>query len=118
MVMGRAYEDGRGVPKDLDQPAAWYERASAGGHHRAMFRLARLLLDGEPTPTDDPGRAVKLLQTAAEAGVPGAQNDLGWSYETGKGVARDPSLAARWYMRAAASGDGKRVGKGKRVKRS
>src|SRR3546814_14933525 len=42
MLMGLAYEYGRGVPKDLDPAAARYERGSAGGHPRALDRQRRV----------------------------------------------------------------------------
>lgn len=49
-------------------------------------------------------KAVTEWRPLAEAGNPQAQFRLGDLYESGRGVARDPALAAQWYERAARSG--------------
>lgn len=54
-------------------------------------------------PADFP-RAVQLYQRAARAGDAPAQNNIGELYETGRGVAPDPSQASDWYRQAAAAG--------------
>ena len=41
-TLGLLCENGRGVPKDLGQAAAYYEKAAALGNRRAEFALARL----------------------------------------------------------------------------
>ena len=41
-TLGLLSENGRGVPKDLGQAAAYYEKAGALGNQRAQFALARL----------------------------------------------------------------------------
>lgn len=48
--------------------------------------------------------AFPLLLTAAKAGIPHAQNLVGFCLDQGKGVARDPLAARRWYARAARAG--------------
>lgn len=47
---------------------------------------------------------VAALRAKAQAGDAGAQNDLGASYESGRGVAPDPVQAAVWYRKAAEQG--------------
>jgi TPR repeat protein len=57
------------------------------------------LLDGAP-----PTVILKAWRKAAEGGHAGAQTDLGFCYEIGKGVALDHRLAAEWYAKAAVQG--------------
>jgi TPR repeat protein len=42
---------------------------------------------------------------AAQAGDPRAQNELGYCYEHGLGVAKDPQDAVKWYRKAAEAGN-------------
>ncbi len=51
------------------------------------------------------GKAVYWYQQAAEKGNPDAQNNLGWMYGQGNGVAQDFAKAAEWYQKAANQGD-------------
>ena len=44
---------------------------------------------------------MRWFRRAAEQGMPHAQVNLGYSYETGTGVARDAVKAVAWYRRAA-----------------
>ena len=48
--------------------------------------------------------AADALRVRAEAGDAGAQNDLGFMYDTGEGVPQDDAEAARWYRLAADQG--------------
>jgi len=48
--------------------------------------------------------AVSLLETAASAGEMDAQYMLAGMHRTGRGAARDSTLAFEWYRRAADSG--------------
>jgi TPR repeat protein len=49
--------------------------------------------------------AVQLLHTSAEMGYLPAQTVVGYFYDTGDIVAREPSMAADWYGKAAAQDD-------------
>jgi len=40
--LGRAYENGQGVEKDLQQASYWYEEAARLGHPDAIAALTRL----------------------------------------------------------------------------
>ncbi|MDB5569203.1 MAG: peptidoglycan-binding protein, partial [Hyphomicrobiales bacterium] len=51
-------------------------------------------------PVTPPPRPVEL-RAAANAGDPAAQYELGSRYAEGRGVARDPALAAAWFEKAA-----------------
>ena len=46
------YTTGRGVPKDLERAAEWYEKAAIQGHTGAQFSLGAMLVNGEGVPRD------------------------------------------------------------------
>jgi hypothetical protein len=50
--LGRLYEDGRGVTRDLDQAAAWYRKAADQTDPAAQLRLGILLSPGNGARTD------------------------------------------------------------------
>jgi TPR repeat protein len=49
--------------------------------------------------------ALQLLRTSAEMGYLPAQTVVGYFYDTGDIVAREPGIAAEWYRKAAAQDD-------------
>ena len=49
--------------------------------------------------------AARLWQSAADAGDPRAQTQLGALYAAGAGVERDDAKAVVWYEKAASGGD-------------
>jgi TPR repeat protein len=151
--LGILYEDGLGVPRDIERALAYYRRGALLGSPKAMFRVgvmhwlgapgvavdhgegrrylsmaaaagdseARRYLAAENSAADagDPvlradqalaeGRAeesVAILKAGAESGHVRAQTRLAWSYEAGRGVARDLALAAKWFSTAALGHDG------------
>jgi TPR repeat protein len=42
LTLGRLYEDGQGVPRDLAEARRWYEKALAAGNEDAEKQLARI----------------------------------------------------------------------------
>jgi pilus assembly protein CpaF len=53
----------------------------------------------------DYGEATTWFRNAADQGNGDAQDNLGWLYENGWGVAKDYAEAMRWYRRAADQGN-------------
>ena len=49
--------------------------------------------------------AVRLYRKAADQNFANAQNNLGWMYLNGRGVARDLNKAGIWFRKAASSSD-------------
>ncbi|MFL6727796.1 MAG: tetratricopeptide repeat protein [Sphingomicrobium sp.] len=47
---------------------------------------------------------LRILRPKAAAGNPSAEHNLGFMYEKGYGVPRNPSLAASWYRKSADQG--------------
>ena len=84
---------------------AQLEKQAAAGNADAQRALGRMLqFKEEGTPENLP-RALELYRVAAAQGHMRAQKDLGWAYQNGLGVARDPAVAAQWYEKAAAQGE-------------
>ena len=52
---------------------------------------------------------------AAEQGNVIAQNNVGYMYETGQGIAKDREKALEWYQKAAAQGDGEAKKKARKL---
>ncbi len=105
-----------GVAVDRREGRRYLSMAAAAGDSEAQRYLA-----AESTGADanDPllradqalaaGRAeesVAILAAAATSGHVRAQTRLAWSYEAGRGIARDLALAAQWFGSAAQAGDG------------
>ena len=63
-----------------------------------------LYLWGVPTSLS-PGPDLDGLRSAAEQGDPYAQSELGFSYDTRRGVSQDYAEAVRWYRQAAEQGE-------------
>ena len=55
----------------------------------------------------NPSLAFKYMKMAAEGGYSKAYRPLAEMYHKGAGVAKDRDIAAKWYQRAADSGDRK-----------
>ena len=52
----------------------------------------------------DYATVLKILRPKAMAGNPSAQHNLGFMYEKGYGVPRNPAIAASWYQKSANQG--------------
>lgn len=105
-----------GVAADRSEGRRYLSMAAAAGDSEAQRYLAA---EGAGADADDPvlradralaaGRAeesVAILAAAAKSGHVRAQTRLAWSYEAGRGIARDLALAAYWFASAAQAGDG------------
>jgi TPR repeat protein len=69
------YETGRGVERNLEKAAFWFERAAQGGNGEAMYALSVMFATGAGQ-TRDPVVAENWLRKSATAGYPPAINDL------------------------------------------
>lgn len=127
------YEEGVGVPRSRARAVQLYSKAAGHGLTAARAHLARLGVRADKPPvgrtrsSEDASmlefqqaqrillgrgvaaaaQAAELLRRSAEQRNPLAEYNLGYCYEHGLGVPRDPVQAYAWYRRAAAhSGDG------------
>jgi hypothetical protein len=74
------------------------QRAVSGNAAPALNPLAVAFQRG------DYATVLKILRPKAIAGNPSAQHNLGFMYEKGYGVERNPSVAASWYEKSANQG--------------
>lgn len=101
--LGLAYDEGRGVTKNVATGTRWFRTAADGGDVRAQFVVgARLYAEGNSE--EDYSQALGYLTAAADQGHSRAQFVLGEAYANGRGVAMDAAWSARWYGKAAAQG--------------
>lgn len=75
LALGRAYEEGDGVPWDAAQAAVWYRKAAEQGHAEAQYNLGIMLYTGDGIPQDKK-EGVQWLRKAAAQGYDEAQEYL------------------------------------------
>jgi hypothetical protein len=95
--------EGDGVPRDLKQAAAYFERAAQAGNPNGWFRLGKIYhdgLDGAP----DYAKALEYFTTAARAGVAEAQHNIGAMLVSARGVKRDYVEGLAWLIVAKKTG--------------
>lgn len=101
--VGKLYQRGRGVNKNINKAAGWYQKAATAGHAAAQAKLGILYFEGRGVPQDYI-KAVKLLNAAAKQNVPSAFYQLANMFELGTGVRQDLHQSIYWYKRAKQSG--------------
>lgn len=93
---------GKGTDKkDETKGIEWIRKAATAGNAGAHVRAAQYFLSREKP---DIANGYPHLVSAANAGIPAAQNDLALLYLAGSLGANDASAAAAWFGRAAANG--------------
>ncbi|MCB5266468.1 MAG: hypothetical protein LHW41_09590, partial [Candidatus Cloacimonetes bacterium] len=97
--LGRAYRDGKGVPRDLDKAAEWMRKASDKNVGWAKNELFDILWKIN-TP-ESHKEMISVAKVFAEAGDGGAMGRLGRAYRDGRGVEQDLDKAAEWMRKAA-----------------
>jgi len=95
-LQARMYEKGDGVAKDVKEARRLYSIAAAGGHEAAQQKL-----DIFNVQATDKSVVIDWYLPAAQEGDTEAQYNLGFMYETGWGVAENPTEAIRWYREAS-----------------
>ncbi len=97
--LGTAYYSGLGVPLSEAEAVLWFEKAAAKGHAAAQYWLAVLIKEGRGGISPSWSAAVHLLWESAMQGYGDAEFLLGYAYQTGSGVEKNPEAAAYWYRR-------------------
>lgn len=98
------FAEGKGVTKDFEQAAVWYQRAATQGFAAAQYRLAALYERGIGVKADL-ARARTWYQRAAEQGNLKAMHNLAvLAARSTDGGKPDYAAAARWFGKAAAHG--------------
>jgi TPR repeat protein len=101
--LGRCYDDGTGVLKNLIEAFKWYYKAAEQGLSAAQFMIGHCLMTGEGVPKDSV-EAFKWYRKSAEQGFSPAQVNLATCYRHGQGVPQNMVEAAKWYHKAAEQG--------------
>lgn len=105
--LGALYLTGRGVPADPQEAVRLFRKAAEAGHGAGAFNLAMRYLDGEGVLPDAAVAAQWLEKAAADGNSQStasmAKLQLGYLYEEGRGVERDPVKALHLYEEAGAT---------------
>lgn len=103
--LGLRYLNGQGVAQDNAKAEQWFHGAAEKGNHPlAESNLGIMYRDGLGVDQDD-AKAVDWFRKAANQGNPNGQANLGFMFETGRGVrSKDVDIAKLWYRRAAEQG--------------
>ncbi len=101
-VAGRSDPD-LGIP-DPERAVAYYTMAAEAGNLSAALELSSLYADPNSGLPDNPAAQVRLTRMVSQTGHPPAIAKMGVFYETGRGVDRDPEIAAGLYVRAMETG--------------
>jgi localization factor PodJL len=94
------FADGRGIPQNLTEAVAWFERAASKGLAPAQFRLGGLYEKGMGVQKNLE-TARRLYVQAAEAGHGKAMHNLAVLYAEGIDGKPNYQTAARWFRKAA-----------------
>lgn len=97
--LGRCYEKGDGVNKNLEVAAKWYRRAAEKGNSDAQNALGKCYYYGFGVKRDEKS-AVDWFQKAAVQGHLDSQYWLGFCYINGSGVDYDREKSIKWYRKA------------------
>lgn len=95
--LGRLYRFGWGVEKSNLTAIHWFEKADAEKNNALAQLNLGLLYQAE----DEPARAVRYFEQAAQAGNAEAMVNLYCCYWEGKGVASNHSKAMEWLIKSA-----------------
>jgi tetratricopeptide (TPR) repeat protein len=98
--LGKCYEDGLGVDKNIPKAVKWYTKAAEQGHAPAQNKVGCIHHDKEQYD-----EAFKWYMKAANQGFTDAEINLGIYYEDGLGVEKNIPEAIKWYAKAAEKGD-------------
>lgn len=103
-VLGLAYHNGRGVPKNQVVAAKWARRAADNGSKHAQHLLGKLYNNGLGVHRSH-WTAFEWIRKAANKNYAPAQRDLAIMYRDGQGVKKDPGKYIDWLRKASANGD-------------
>jgi len=122
--LGTCYEYGKlGVEVDAKMSMKYFGMAAAKGHGESMFELAGWYLTGSEVYKDESKEEVEYViepsneiafqwtRKAAERNLPKAEFAIGYFYENGIGINKDPEEAMKWYYVASTHKDPKAIQK-------
>lgn len=93
--VGRVYEKGLGVSKDLDRALDYYARATEKGYSRGVYQSASVY-----EKKKDYNQALALYKKALDGKFAKAAYGIGRLYERGRLGEKDLVTALSWYIHA------------------
>jgi len=103
LALGRAYQDGKGVPQDYTLAAKWYQKAAEQGNAVAQNNLGIMYRTGSGVEKNKE-EAVKWYGLASRQKNASAMFNLGTAYYNGDGVEVDDVTAYAWFLLAEEAG--------------
>lgn len=102
-LLGRAYQNGWGIPVDDMAAYRHMKIAADGGDPRAQWNVGMMLLNGDGV-TANPVLAYAYVRASGEGGNISGMISTAVMLAIGQGVEPDPAQARQWYRRAAETG--------------
>lgn len=102
-ALGRAYEEGNGVPRLEVEAAYWTALAAEGGISDARIRMGEMYLSGRGVECD-PEAAFRLFEEASREGELRGEYCKAVCYLRGLGVLKDPERAFECLKKASDGG--------------
>ncbi|HEV8522926.1 MAG TPA: SEL1-like repeat protein [Terriglobales bacterium] len=99
VALGRAYENGDGVPQNDNLAAVWYRKAAEQGDAEAQNAVGILYRLGRGGPKDH-DEAVRWYRRAAKQGNANAMFNVGAAYYNAEGAPYDKIVAFVWFSLA------------------
>jgi TonB family protein len=93
--LGYLYQYGLSVQKDEGKALELFQKSAAQGYAPSETCLGVLLMKGTSVDRDF-SKAMSLFQSAAAKGYVHASENIALMYDSGDGVARNPTLAKKW----------------------
>lgn len=101
-VIGYLYENGRGVPQNINEAVKWYRKSAKKKYTKALNNLAYLYQNGNGVEKDI-RKAEELLKMSAKQGDNVACLNLGILYQTNNEI--NMENAKFWYKKAMNKGN-------------
>jgi TPR repeat protein len=103
LALGRAYQDGNGVPLNDELAVQWYRKAAEQGNATAQNNLGIMYRSGSGVEKSKE-EAVNWYRRAALKGYASAMFNLGTAYYNGDGVPSSEYRAYDWFLLAQEAG--------------
>ena len=104
-TLGLFYQDGIGIPADIQAALRLFHRAAEQNHAPAQCRLGILYAEENYGIEKDPEVAIQWLQLAAAQNDPDAQLRLAHCLATGEGVEQNQEEATKRWRKLALEGN-------------
>ncbi len=102
--LGRAYEDGKGMPQDDTLAAEWFRKSADQGNALAQNSLGVMYALGRGVQRDKV-EAVRWYKKASRQGQAEGIYNVAISYYNGEGIGEDIVASYAWMMVAKRKGD-------------